>query len=190
MKPDDAEQDHHLGGFLRRHLQQQHEQRRRPQRDAVDAGLRAGIAEPGDDQAARIFEQIEPVRLDDRSGVGRGRQRQGGGLHLQRPGERFARFLIAALAAQPARRFPAPRGEPAARAATAARRSQTTIANGRLPTKAPSTAPRPTPSGITQVTRPPTQPRLEEGMNSCTSGRSTQYRPPTPVPTKKRRIVR
>ena len=26
----DREQDHHLGGFLRRHLQEQHEQRRRP----------------------------------------------------------------------------------------------------------------------------------------------------------------
>ncbi len=76
MKPDDAEQDHHLGGFLRRHLQEQHEQRRRPQRDAVDAGLRAGIAEPGDQQAARILEQVEPAGLDDGPGIGRGRQRQ------------------------------------------------------------------------------------------------------------------
>ena len=100
-----GEQDHHLGGFLRRHLQQQHEQRRRPQRDAVDAGLRAGIAEPGDDQAARIFEEIEPVALDDRAGVGGGRQRQRGRFHLQRPGQRLARLLVAALAAQPARRF-------------------------------------------------------------------------------------
>ena len=63
-KPDDGQQDHHLGGFLRRHLQQQHEQRRRPQRDAVDAGLRAGIAEPRHQQAARILEQVEPVGLD------------------------------------------------------------------------------------------------------------------------------
>jgi hypothetical protein len=59
-----------------------------------------------------------------------------------------------------------------------------------LPRLAPSTAPTPTPSGITQVTMPPTQPRLEEGMNSCTSGRSTQYSPPTPTPTKKRMIAR
>ena len=100
-----GEQDHHLGGFLRRHLQQQHEQRRRPERDAVDAGLRAGIAEPGHQQAARVFEQIEPARLDDRAGVGRGRQRQRGRFHLQRPGQRLARLLIAALAAEPARAF-------------------------------------------------------------------------------------
>src|SRR5256885_1938071 len=59
-----------------------------------------------------------------------------------------------------------------------------------LPTKAPMSAPRPTPSGITQVTKPPTQPRLEDGMNSCTSGRSTQYSPPTPSPTKKRMTER
>ena len=86
-----------------RDLQQQHEQRRRPQRDAVDAGLRAGIAEPGHDQAARIFEEVEPVGVDDRARIGRGRHRQRRRLDLQRPGERLAGFLIAALAAQPAR---------------------------------------------------------------------------------------
>ncbi|MHC2506403.1 hypothetical protein ACVII1_001641 [Bradyrhizobium elkanii] len=60
---------------------------------------------PGDDQAARIFEQVEPTRRDDRTGVGRARQRQFGGLNLQRPGQRLAGFVIASLPAQPARRL-------------------------------------------------------------------------------------
>src|SRR6202011_812585 len=112
--PDEAErreQDHHLGGFLRRYLQQHHEQRRRPQRETVDAGLRAGIAQPGDDHAARIFEEVEPVALDDRPGIGGRRQRQGRWFGLQRPGERVARFLVTALAAQPARRFRHPEAD-------------------------------------------------------------------------------
>ena len=43
-----------------------------------------------------------------------------------------------------------------------------------------------TPSGMNTVTRPPMKPRMRAGTNSCTSGRSTQYSPPTPNPTKKR----
>ena len=57
-------------------------------------------------------------------------------------------------------------------------------------TNAPSAAPSPVPIGIAAVTMPPIIPRLAAGMNSCTSGRSTQYRPPTPKPTKKRNTVR
>src|ERR1017187_1513204 len=41
----------------------------RPQRDAVNSGLRAGVAKPGDDQAARIFEEVEPVADYNRPGV-------------------------------------------------------------------------------------------------------------------------
>ena len=40
--------------------------------------------------------------------------------------------------------------------------------------------------GTAAVTKPPTMPRLEAGTNSCTRGRSTQYKPPTPNPMRKR----
>ena len=100
-----GEQDHHLGGFLRRYLEQQDEQRGRPQDHAVDAGLGAGIAEPGDQHAARRLEELEPRGLGRQRRAGRGRQGECRGFDLQRPGERRAGFLVAALADQPPRRF-------------------------------------------------------------------------------------
>ena len=47
-----------------------------------------------------------------------------------------------------------------------------------------------TPSGMNTVTRPPMNPRIRAGTNSCTKGRSTQYNPPTPKPTKNRNTDR
>src|SRR5262252_8415242 len=46
------------------------------------------------------------------------------------------------------------------------------------------------PAGNNVVTNALTQPRLLAGMNSCTSGRSTAYRPALPSPTKNRKIER
>ena len=106
-----AEQDHHLGGLLRGDLQQQHEQRGRPQRDTVDTGLRAGIAEPGHDQAARIFEQVEPVGGDDRSGVRGCRQRKRGRTDPESPGQRLACLFVASLTAKPARALRNPQAD-------------------------------------------------------------------------------
>src|ERR1700693_3108326 len=43
---------------------------------------------------------------------------------------------------------------------------------------------------IVEVTMPPTQPRFDDGTNSCTNGRSTAISPATPMPTTKRQTER
>ena len=57
-------------------------------------------------------------------------------------------------------------------------------------TNAPNAAPMIPEIGNSEVTSPPTKPRLEEGTNSWTNGRSTVKRPATPKPTKKRQTLR
>ena len=72
-------------------LEHLHQQRRRPERKAVNARLRAEISEPGNRQAARIAEKFAPADRLPAFRLGR-RQRNFLRIDLQRPGKRFARL--------------------------------------------------------------------------------------------------
>jgi hypothetical protein len=54
------------------------------------------------------------------------------------------------------------------------------------PSEALSNAASNGPNGNRPIDRPLTQPRFEAGTNSCSSGKSTAARPPTPKPTMNR----
>ena len=122
-----AQQDHHLGGFAGRDLQEQHEQRGRPERDAVDAGLGAGIAEPGHDRLRGYLNRSNQLVLMIVSCIGRGRQRQrrGSTCSAQASDLRASSYRPAGTASAA---ISAPRSEPAGPATPATRRSRTTLA--------------------------------------------------------------
>ena len=133
----------------------------------------AGIAQPRHGRLRGYLEQVEPVGLDrlaQRPGIGRAEPSD----RPARPGERLAGFVVATLADQPARRFRQPIAGPAARSAMAPARSQEQQAPLAGAHEGAGDAAEADAQRDHAGHQTPTQPRLRLGMNSCTSGRSTQ----------------